>query len=131
MKKVLFILFFTISLTSFSQSQHEMSKEAREAYEKADVELNTVYKKIVTKYKSDTLFINKLRKTQRIWITYRDAELEMKFPAENKELEYGSVYSMCTSLFLTTLTEERSEKLSIWLNGVEEGDVCSGSIKIN
>ena len=129
MRKLLFIALFTVSLTSFSQSQHQMSKEASEAYKKADAELNNVYKEIITKYKSDTLFISKLRKTQRIWITYRDAEVEMKFPAENKELAYGSVYPMCKSILLKALTEERTEKLSVWLNGVEEGDVCSGSIK--
>tara|TARA_R110002049_G_scaffold14886_2_gene61926 strand:- start:3599 stop:3925 length:327 start_codon:yes stop_codon:yes gene_type:complete len=106
-----------------------MNKDANNKYHKADIQLNTVYQKILTEYKSDSIFIDRLKKVQRIWIAYRDAELEMKFPAENKLAEYGSVYPMCVSYFLKELTEERTEKLKVWLVGVEEGDVCSGSVK--
>nr|WP_241461398.1 lysozyme inhibitor LprI family protein [Aquimarina macrocephali] len=107
-----------------------MNKDANNEYQKADIELNEVYQNILTEYKSDTIFIDRLKKTQRIWISYRDAELEMKFPVKNKQTEYGSVYPMCVSYFLKELTEERIEKLKVWLIGVEEGDVCSGSVKI-
>ena len=55
----------------------------------------------------------------------------MKFPAENKQLEYGSVYPMCYSLFLKEMTEERTKKLRVWLTGIKEGDICSGSVKMN
>jgi len=107
-----------------------MNKTANAEYIKVDSELNSIYQKILTEYKSDTVFIDLLKKTQRIWITYRNAELEMKFPAENKQLEYGSVYPMCVSIFIKELTEERIEKLKIWVSGTEEGDVCNGSVKI-
>ena len=43
--------------------------------------------------------------------------MEMKFPAENRQVEYGTIYPMCVSLFLE-LTEERIEKLRVWLNGI-------------
>ncbi|WP_394366691.1 lysozyme inhibitor LprI family protein [Psychroflexus gondwanensis] len=46
----------------------------------------------MTEYKSEPIFIERLKNAQRVWISCRDAELEMKFPAENKQLEYGSVY---------------------------------------
>ena len=129
MNQILLILFMTFNLTSFSQTQSEMNKESNNEYKKADIELNNVYQKILSEYKSDSIFINRLKKTQRIWITYRDAELEMKFPAENKQTEYGSVYPMCVSLFLKELTKNRIEHLKVWLNGIEEGDVCVGSVK--
>nr|WP_246124494.1 MULTISPECIES: lysozyme inhibitor LprI family protein [Bizionia] len=106
-----------------------MNDEANNEFRKADAELNNVYQKIITEYKTDSIFIERLKKTQRIWISYRDAELEMKFPAEDKRVEYGSVFPMCVSYFLGKLTEERTEKLKIWLDGIEEGDVCSGSVK--
>lgn len=130
MKYLIIVLFLSINFTSFSQTQSEMNKEASNAYKKADANLNNVYKQILAKYKTDTVFIDKLRKTQRIWITYRDAELEMKFPAENKQLEYGSVYPMCVSLFLKELTEERIQRLKVWIDGAEEGDICTGSVKL-
>jgi uncharacterized protein YecT (DUF1311 family) len=57
-----------------------MNQQSFDSYDKADKELNNVYKKILEKYKSDTLFIKNLKISQRIWITFRDAELNMKFP---------------------------------------------------
>ncbi len=129
MKNIVTLIILTWTFSCFSQTQVEMNEEAGNEYKKSDTELNTVYKKILTEYKSDPIFIDRLKKTQRIWISYRDAELEMKFPAKNKQLEYGSIYPMCASLFLKELTKERTEKLRIWLNGIEEGDLCSGSIK--
>lgn len=129
MKQTLLLLLLTSSFCAFGQSQDQMHQEAREAYRKADLELNEVYQKILVEYQSDTLFIDQLKKTQRIWISYRDAELEMKFPAENKQAEYGSAYPLCAFLFLTELTQERTEKLSVWLRGIEEGEICAGSVR--
>ena len=97
MNRILLILFLTFNLTCFSQTQSEMNKESSNEYKKVDIELNNVYQKILSEYKSDSTFIDRLKKAQRIWITYRDAELEMKFPADNKQAEYGSVYPMCVS----------------------------------
>jgi len=129
MNRILLILFLTFNLTCFSQTQSEMNKESSNEYKKVDIELNNVYQKILFEYKSDSTFIDRLKKAQRIWITYRDAELEMKFPADNKQAEYGSVYPMCVSLYLKELTENRIENLKVWLSGIEEGDVCVGSVK--
>jgi len=109
----------------------EINKDANFEYKNAKLELNKVYQKILTEYKSDSIFIDRLKKSQEIWILFRDAELEMKFPAENKQLEYGSAYSMCVSNYLKKLTEQRTEKLKNWLNGIEEGNICNGSIKMN
>jgi uncharacterized protein YecT (DUF1311 family) len=131
MNRTILILFLSFNLTCFSQTQAEINKEANSKFEKADDELHDVYQKILTEYKSDTIFIDRLKKTQKIWISYRDAELEMKFPAKNKQIEYGNVYPMCVSLFLKKLTYERTENLKVWLNGIQEGDICSGSIKTN
>ncbi len=108
-----------------------MHKQASEEYQIADIELNKVYNNILTEYKTDTIFIERLIEAQKIWTLFRDAELEMKFPGENKQLEYGSVYPMCAAIYLKELTEERTEKLKIWLTGIKEGDMCSGSVKIN
>lgn len=131
MNRILLILFLTFNLTCFSQSQAEINKDANNEYLKADIELNDVYQKILKDYKSDSVFIYRFKRTQKFWISYRDAELEMKFPAKEKQLKYGSVYPMCASFFLKELTQERTEKLKVWLLGISEGDVCSGSIKKN
>jgi uncharacterized protein YecT (DUF1311 family) len=125
------ILIFLISCNfCFSQTQLEMNEEADENYKKTDKELNVVYNKILAENKSDTKFISKLKAAQKAWILFRDAEMEAMFPEEDKRLHYGSVFPMCWSMRLTELTKERIKKLKIWANGIEEGDVCSGSIKI-
>lgn len=111
---------------SQSNSNHEDGND----YERADAHLNEVYRQILEDYKEDAVFISRLTEAQRIWILYRDAELEIKFPEENKAAEYGSVYPDCAVGYLAELTLERTRKLQTWLSGVEEGDVCSGSLKI-
>ena len=123
------ILFFT-SFFSVSQTQQEMNITAKQAYIEADKTLNIVYQNILTEYKTDTAFIEKLKISQRLWIQFRDAELDMKFPKENKGYNYGSVYPMCVSYYLKSLTEQRTQTLKEWLTGIEEGDVCKGSVKL-
>lgn len=130
MKNVLLlILFLLFSHIGVAQTQLEMNEEANEAYKKADKELNAVFNKTLQEYQSDAKFIAKLRASQRAWIKFRDAEVEAQFPETDKRGQYGSVYPMCWSMALTDLTKERIKKLRVWLDGVEEADVCAGSIK--
>jgi uncharacterized protein YecT (DUF1311 family) len=129
MRYLLTILIIAICSTGFSQTQAEMNREANESYKKADKELNYIYKTILTEYKSDTVFINNLKTSQRIWITFRDAELKVKYP-ETDPIFYGSIFPLCVSIYLEKLTRERIASLKVWLKGVEEGDACSGSLKI-
>lgn len=129
MKQLLTVLILvSLSLTSFSQTQFEMNQEEREKYLIADKELNDVYKQILTDYKNDSTFIEKLKVSQRLWIKFRDAELDMKFPVADKLMEYGSMYPMCASGYLTKLTNQRIETLKEWLEPFPEGEGCSGSV---
>ena len=129
MRFILIILISCISLTGFTQTQGEMNKKASESYENADKELNDIYKTILSDNKLDTAFIKNLKASQRIWITFRDAELKVKYP-ETKSGYYGSVYPMCVSIYLEEITRERIRTLKEWIDGIEEGDVCKGSLKI-
>ena len=56
--------------------------------------------------------------------------MAMRFPKEDKLLHYGSVYPMCRSYILAEMTEQRTNKLKVWLEGIEEGEVCLGTIKM-
>ena len=123
------ILIGFIPLTVFSQNQGELNEGASESYKMADKELNDIYKAILNDYKSDTIFIKNLKASQRIWITFRDAELKVKYP-ETDPRHYGSVYPMCVSIYLERLTRERIATLKEWIDGIEEGDVCIGSVKM-
>lgn len=128
MKYLLTTLLLAFTLNGFSQTQSEMNTEAYEAYQKADRELNTVYREILTTYKTDTTFIKALKKAQRIWIQFRDAELELKYPSY-PEGHYGSIQPVCRSSYLQELTEARTQTLKTWITGILEGDLCAGSVK--
>jgi uncharacterized protein YecT (DUF1311 family) len=120
------ILFASVSI---AQTQYELNMEAKKKYEASNKELNEAYNKILREYKTDTSFTKNLKKAQRLWIQFRDAEMKVKFP-DREAGSYGSVHPMCWSLYKEELTRERLNVLKTWLDGTEEGDVCSGTVKI-
>lgn len=129
MKKITFLFLLFFGLNSFSQTQLETDEEAYNNYYKADRELNIIYQQILKEYKSDAEFIKNLKKAQKIWITFRDAEMLAKFPKREPGY-YGSIQPTCWSNYLQELTEERTKRLKIWLTGIEEGSMCSCSVNI-
>jgi uncharacterized protein YecT (DUF1311 family) len=115
-----------------AQTQAELNGCAGNSLVKADQKLNRTYQQILKKYAKDTLFLQRLKRAQRAWIFFRDAEVQMKYPTSSRAdvtTQYGSVYPMCYASFKAELTERRTEELSVWLKGIEEGDLCSGSVK--
>ncbi len=110
-------------------TQKDLNTCSRTDYKAADTELNRVYKKIQQVYKDDPLFLNKLKIAQLTWIKYRDASFDMKYPKNDERSYYGSVFPMCSGIYLTEITIIRIAQLKIWLKGIEEGDVCVGSVK--
>jgi uncharacterized protein YecT (DUF1311 family) len=131
MLRVIILLSFFFSVDCCrAQTQFEMNKEAGEAFAKADKELNQVYQQILKGYATDTVFIGKLRASQKIWILFRDAEMEVKYSAVDAQYAYGSVFPMCWAYYKAQLTDERTKVLKQWVTGIEEGDVCSGSIRM-
>lgn len=110
------------------QTQPEMNVAACEKFQKADDELNQTYNQILATYKDDEEFIENLKKAQRAWIVFKNYHVASIFP-KIKQGAYGSVKPMCRCDILTELTTERTKVLRRWLTGVEEGDVCAGSIR--
>ena len=130
MKKIILtIVINLISIYSFSQTQFEMNEQENNKFKSADKELNATYQKILKEYKSDVAFLKNLKFSQNIWIKFRDAEMKTRYP-DREAGYYGSVKPMCWSIYLIQLTNERTKNLELWLTGIPEGDVCSGSVKI-
>ena len=127
--KKLVIAFLLISSVGWAQTQADMSRQAYEDYHQVDQELNDVYQQILNLYKSDTTFIQNLKSSQRIWIQFRDAELEIKYPDKSSGV-YGSIHPICRADYLSELTRERIDRLKKWIEGSEEGDACAGSVRI-
>ena len=97
--------------------------------QKADAELNRVYREVRSRYRDDPLFLEKLKIAQRAWIKFRDAHIESQYPQEDK-IAYGSIYGMCSCAELAKLTRARTKQLRLWLVGIEEGEGCYGSVKL-
>ena len=118
-----------ISNFCIGQTQLEINTEANTEYQTADKELNSTYKKILKEYSSDLVFIKNLKITQNIWIKFRVAEVNMKYPSREPGY-YGSIQPTFWSMYMTELTKKRIKELKIWLTGIPEGDACSGSVKM-
>ena len=129
MKYILSLVFCFFCFFGFSQTQAELNTMQYDSYKKTDKKLNEMYQAILKEYKSDTEFIKNLRTSQRIWITFRDAEVKVKYP-DREDGYYGSIHPLCVSLYLEELTLDRISTLNLWLKGSEEGDACSGSINV-
>ncbi len=127
MKSIFISLFLIVSCKLFGQTQADMNDEAAQGFKTADSTLNVIYKKIQKIYADDELFLKNFKIAQRIWITFRNAELQLKYPASDG---YGSIQRMCYALYQTDLTNDRIRTLQIWLDGIEEGDACAGSVRI-
>ena len=130
---ILLISFF-ITFPVLGQTQLDLNAKATADFQAADAEMNQVYTKILLLYKNDVPFIKSLRSAQRAWLVFRNAELDALYPVnpnEDRHLIYGSVYPMCYANSKTELTRARTEQLRAWLKGVEEGEVCVGSVKLD
>jgi uncharacterized protein YecT (DUF1311 family) len=122
-------IFFVLTPSALdAQTQMELSQNSAQTYKEADKKLNSVYQTIFAKYKDAPRFIAKLKASQRLWLQFRNAELAAMYPEPSDY--YGTFHPVCTNQYLTKLTNERIKTLQQWLDGCEEGDPCSGSVKL-
>jgi uncharacterized protein YecT (DUF1311 family) len=112
MRRVLFIVLIVLiySSATFSQKQPEMNQDVYKTYKVADKKLNEVYQKILKKYKAKGTYIKNIRKAQRLWIKFRDAQFEMNFPESNGQYNKNTLTDS-QAAYLTQLTEERTKTL--------------------
>jgi uncharacterized protein YecT (DUF1311 family) len=85
-------------------------ENAQAINKKAERKLNDVYKQVLTKYKSDQLFLKNIKTAERLWIKFRDAEVAMKFPRQDSK-DTNSGLSTARIVYFTYLTEERTKTL--------------------
>ena len=112
----------------FAQTQAELTEASRKKLRVAELELKTVFEQIKREYKDDKEFVGALNDAQVTWEKFRVTEMKMMFP-DREPSYYGSAHQMCLNEYSMELIQERIAKLKLWLTGVEEGDVCAGSVK--
>ena len=132
-KLVLSIIALTLICLPWSeasaQTQRDMNEDAATIFKEADKKLNSLYQKILKDYADDPVFIASFKKAQRCWITFRDAQLKMKYP-DREPGYYGSIQPMLETRYLTELTKDRIKALQVWIDGVQEGDLSGGTVRV-
>lgn len=88
--------------SSQSMTQSDLTTCAQKHFEEADKALNDVYSNLVAKLSVDEK--EKLKKAQRTWIAYRDAQCQFNTMGTND----GSVHPMVYAECLTTLTKQQA-----------------------
>lgn len=111
-----------------ASSIEDFEKCDENALRGVDEELNRVYELVRQTYSHDKLFLEKLAVSQEAWKKHVELDHYARFPEENIQENYGSVYRLCLRYHYNSYTFHRILFLKRWLEGVQEGDVCSGSV---
>lgn len=125
MKKILLpltLLFSTLLFANTIQckedgNQMQMNQCAYEDFKKADKALNKVYKALRNKKKNDKAYLANLKTSQRLWIKFRDAELDLIFTCEtgDKRQCFGSMYPLLYNSEKAAITQQRVKGLENYL----------------
>lgn len=106
-----------------AETQKELNECAGRDLQQAETELSRVYQKVLSKYAAYPDLLDRIKKAQDAWVSYRNAEVSAAFPDILRQ-EYGSSFEMCRLIYLKRLTLERTELLRMFVEASEEGDVC-------
>lgn len=109
---------------TFIETQYAISKVSCDEYQQQDKLMNTLYQGIKKAHKKDRTFLRRFKKSQRYWLKFRDAHLNVLYPKPEKDKVSASSFTMCRCITLTAMTEQRNAQLRQILIP-EEGDVCS------
>ena len=104
-----------------AQTQRDMEACAGSDFKNADVRMNSLYRQLLAKYKTEPKAIAKIRAAQRTWLKYRDAQLDSYYAWSS---DFASSESTCRTQMSTKLTLERVKLLERALKA-DEGDVCT------
>jgi len=125
MKKILLTLTLLLSTTLYANNiqckedgnQMQMNQCAYEDFKKADKELNKVYKALRNKNKNDKAYLSNLKTSQRLWIKFRDAELDLIFTCESGDMRlcFGSMYPLLLNSEKAAITQQRVKSLENYL----------------
>jgi uncharacterized protein YecT (DUF1311 family) len=113
-----------IETCATAKTQLEMNECSHAEDQRAEEEMNRLYRQLLTRASSNPVYRQKVEAAQKAWLAYRDAELEAKYPAQDKRAEYGSVYPMCFANDRTDMTQQRIQEIKALLRQSE--DVCAG-----
>lgn len=109
-----FLIVCLLTLNVLAQSQQEMNAQARADFERADKELNVVYKQLTAALSPEEK--DKLVTAELLWIKLRDADAAAR-AASN---EGGSIYPLIYEGNRAASTRERVKYLREWLDELKD-----------
>lgn len=102
-------------------TQYDMNQCAGQVSGAADRELNATYQAVLKKWAAYPEMIAKLRKAQRAWLNYRDADLAARF-ADSQGPDRGTAFPAAYALYQASLERERTARLCDYLRGDAYGE---------
>lgn len=107
------VIAWMLAFAGQSFGQPDVVDTAERDFKKADAEMNAMYQKVLSALAQDTdhgkIHIANLKKAQRAWLAFRDAEATARAGASS---DGGSAYSMDYLANLKILTIYRTKELA-------------------
>jgi uncharacterized protein YecT (DUF1311 family) len=120
----------TVLREAVAQTQAAMTETACNKLKNAETALKQTYEQVLKAKAADANFVKAFREAQAAWVGFRDAHVHAIYPDPDPRA-YGSANSMCRCSILEEMTSQRSRELRrLWIDGIDEGDVCTGSCAV-
>jgi len=107
------VIAWILAFAGQSFGQTDVVDAAEKEFKKADAEMNAAYQKVLSVLVKapdhGKILIADLKKAQRAWLVFRDAEAAIRAGVSSGG---GSAYSMDYLANLATLTEQRTKDLN-------------------
>jgi uncharacterized protein YecT (DUF1311 family) len=106
-------LVLVLALGVRAETQYQLNMTSAKHFEKADKELNTVYKQLMDKLDNDGR--QSLIASEKAWVAYRDADSRFQsFPNKG-----GTIYAMVYTQAETVHTRERIAELKAFMKEMD------------
>jgi uncharacterized protein YecT (DUF1311 family) len=125
------LLCLDVGNATSDQTQFELNDQMGRDLQDTEAELTATLATIRRQYAEEAQFLLCLAESQLAWEVYRERQLAMIFPYKDDTKEgYGTVFPMCWAIWRARLTKQRITELKLWVDGIEEGEICRGSIRV-
>jgi uncharacterized protein YecT (DUF1311 family) len=88
----------------------------------ADKDLNTTYQAVLKKWANVPGVVDSVRKAQRAWINYRDADVAARFADAGDAASRGTAYASAHTIYQAGVVRERTARLCEYLRGASYGE---------
>jgi len=92
-------------------TQTELDLCASGEAKRADAEMNSAYQRLLAKVGADSKAKEKIIASQRAWLVYRDSYIAAMYPADDKQMAYGTMFPMEVDLLIADMTRSQTKAI--------------------